>query len=84
MTDDLKSLPQEMEKAVHAALPEASVALHDLTGNGDHFEVNVVWEGFQGRSRLERHRTVMALLDPLLKSGRLHAVKIMTYTESEL
>jgi BolA protein len=48
----------------------------DITGTGEtHMRVRVVSEKFSGMSRLDRHRTVNALLKPELDAG-LHALAV--------
>jgi BolA protein len=48
----------------------------DITGSGEtHMRVRIVSEKFSGMSRLDRHRTVMALLKPELDAG-LHALAV--------
>jgi len=47
-----------------------------------HFRVEIVSEAFEGKSRIERHRMVNALLADEL-SGRVHALAIGARTPSE-
>jgi BolA family transcriptional regulator, general stress-responsive regulator len=48
----------------------------DITGTGEtHMRVRIVSEKFSGMSRLDRHRTVNALLKPELDAG-LHALAV--------
>lgn len=48
----------------------------DITGTGEtHMRVRIVSAHFSGMNRLERHRTVNALLKPELDAG-LHALAI--------
>ncbi len=48
----------------------------DITGTGEtHMRVQIVAEGFLGKSRVDRHRAINALLKPELDAG-LHALAI--------
>lgn len=48
----------------------------DMTGTGEtHMRVQIVSESFSGKSRVERHRAINALLKPELDAG-LHALAI--------
>lgn len=47
-----------------------------------HFDVRIVSEAFAGLNRLERHRSVYAVLDDLLQSD-LHALRITARTPDE-
>jgi len=48
----------------------------DMTGTGEtHMRVQIVSESFAGKSRIERHRAINALLKPELDAG-LHALAI--------
>jgi BolA protein len=44
-------------------------------GGETHFRVKVIARAFNGKSRLERHRMINALLDAELR-GRVHALAI--------
>lgn len=48
----------------------------DITGTGEtHMRVQIVSESFSGKSRVERHRAINAVLKPELDAG-LHALAI--------
>jgi BolA family transcriptional regulator, general stress-responsive regulator len=51
-------------------------------GGETHFRVNVVSAAFAGKSRIERHRIVNALLAEEL-AGRVHALAISAKTPEE-
>jgi stress-induced morphogen len=69
--DDFKAFLEE-------SMPGAKVNLRDLTGTGDHFDADIVWPNFEGKTRLECHRMVMSVVEDLLK-GPLHAFTFRTY-----
>ena len=70
--------PQEIHGILAQKLPGAEITVEDMTGTRDHFEVIVLWSGFNGKSVIEQHKIVnQALADPL-NEGKIHALKIKT------
>ncbi len=61
------------------AFPDAAeISVQDRTGGGDHFQVGVKSERFNGLSLVEQHRLVYdALADPL-RDGTIHELRIRT------
>jgi BolA protein len=47
-----------------------------------HFEVTIVADAFEGRSRIERHRLIYAALGTLMQTD-IHALKINAYSATE-
>jgi stress-induced morphogen len=74
--------PDEIRRRIRAALPDAQVTVRDLTGGGDHYEVEVISTAFEGMVRLQRHRLVYAPLKDVL-GGELHALSLQTRTPEE-
>ena len=70
----------KMIEAIQNALPDAQVEIQDTTGTGDHFDLVVSSNLLEGKSRLEKHRTILESLDALMESngGPVHAVAIKT------
>jgi stress-induced morphogen len=72
VTDSLHSL-------LERAFPEAAeVAVVDRTGGGDHFQVTVSSDRFDGLSLVEQHRLVYAALESPLADGTIHELRIKT------
>ncbi len=72
----------QITAAVRAALPDAEVALEDLTGTSDHWKARIVSAGFAGLGPLARHRLVnQALAEPL--RGPIHALTMELLTPDE-
>jgi stress-induced morphogen len=67
-----------MTALLRAAMPDAEVRTHDLTGTMDHWEVLVRSKAFAGVSPLDRHRMVERALAPARADGRIHALQIRT------
>jgi stress-induced morphogen len=67
----------EIEALIKAALPDATVAIDDLAGDGDHYAATVVSEVFRGLSRVKQHQIVYAALRGRM-GGALHALALQT------
>jgi len=73
MSMDLK----EIEKFIKDALPDASVNIQDLAGDGNHYSATVVSSKFYGKSKIEQHKIVYAALKGRM-GNELHALAIKT------
>jgi len=61
------------------AFPDASqLDVEDRTGGGDHFQVTVVTEEFDGLSLIDQHRRVNDALAAPLADGSIHELRIKT------
>ncbi len=67
----------EIEALIKAAIPDASVRIDDLAGDGDHYAAVVVSEIFRGKSRVQQHQIVYAALRGRM-GGELHALALQT------
>ena len=67
----------EIEALIKAAIPDASVTIEDLAGDGDHYAASVVAESFRGLSRVRQHQIVYAALRGRM-GGELHALALQT------
>ncbi len=67
----------EIEALIKAALPDASVTIEDLAGDGDHYAATVVSASFKGISRVKQHQIVYAALRGRM-GGELHALALQT------
>ncbi len=67
----------EIEHLIKAALPDATVEIRDLAGDGDHYAASVVSEQFRGKSRVQQHQMVYAALKGEM-GGLLHALALQT------
>ena len=66
-----------IEKLIKDALPDASVTIRDLAGDGDHYAAEVVSEAFRGKSRVEQHQMIYEALKGNM-GGALHALALQT------
>ena len=69
----------EIEAMIRSALPDASVEITDLAGDGDHYAAKVVSAAFAGMPRVRQHQLVYAALGGRM-GGALHALQITTAT----
>jgi stress-induced morphogen len=74
--------PEDITAKIRAALPDAEVALEDLTGTADHWKAVIVSDGFAGLTPMARHRLINAALAEELK-GPIHALTMETWTVAE-
>jgi stress-induced morphogen len=68
-----------IEALIRAGIPDASVEITDLAGDGDHYAAKVTSASFHGLSRLARQRAVYATLGAHV-GGDLHALQLTTAT----
>lgn len=67
----------EIAALIKAALPDATVTIEDLAGDGDHYAATVISEQFRGLSRVRQHQLVYAALRGRM-GGELHALALQT------
>ncbi|KPB00176.1 MULTISPECIES: BolA family protein [Ahrensia] len=67
----------DIEKMIKNAIPDATVTIRDLAGDGDHYAAEVVSESFRGLSRVKQHQMVYAALEGNM-GGVLHALALQT------
>ena len=68
---------REIESLIKAALPDATVEIRDLAGDGDHYAAVVTSAAFQGKSRVQQHQMVYQALKGRM-GGVLHALALTT------
>ena len=71
--------PEEIHKKLSEKLPGAEITVQDMTGTFDHFQVQVMWSGFNGKGLIQQHQLVNRALQEDLDSGAIHALKIKTH-----
>ena len=69
----------EIEALIRAALPDASIEIRDLAGDGDHYAAHIVSPAFAGMSRVAQHKLVYNALGGRM-GGELHALQLTTAT----
>jgi len=67
----------DIERFIKEALPDASVEIKDLAGDGNHYAATVQSAAFKGKSRVQQHQMVYAALKGNM-GGVLHALALTT------
>ena len=75
--------PDQVSEMIKASLPDAEVAVEDLTGGGDHYQVTVVSSQFQGLSLVKQHQLVYGAVRDAMSSEAIHALALKTYTPED-
>ena len=73
MAMDLK----EIEKYIKEAMPDASIEIQDLAGDGNHYTSIITSSLFAGKSKIEQHKMVYSSLKGIM-GNELHALAIKT------
>ncbi|HLF59464.1 MAG TPA: BolA family transcriptional regulator [Alphaproteobacteria bacterium] len=68
---------QEVERLIKQGLPDATVRIEDLRGDGDHYAAHVESPAFAGKTRIEQHQMVYKALGGRM-GGALHALALRT------
>ena len=54
-----------------------------VTGDGSKFEALVIAEAFTGKSTIQRHKMIYAVLNEHIANGEIHALSIKAHTPEE-
>jgi stress-induced morphogen len=68
-----------LEAMIKQALPDASITITDLAGDGDHYAATIVSKAFVGLNKVKQHQLVYAALQGKM-GGELHALALTTKT----
>lgn len=68
---------EQIQAMIATAIPDATVEITDLAGDGDHYAARVVAESFRGTSRVAQHKAVYRALGGRM-GGALHALQLTT------
>ena len=74
--------PEQLKTLIEAGIPDAQVAVRDLTGTRDHFGVHVVSTAFAGKSLVEQHQMVYRAVGNELTNA-VHALQVHTSVPEE-
>lgn len=66
-----------IEQLIREGIPDASVVIEDLRGDGDHYAAYVTSGSFKGKSRVQQHQMVYAALRGRM-GNELHALALQT------
>lgn len=67
----------EIEALIRGAIPDATIEITDLAGDGDHYAARVTSASFAGMPRVKQHQAVYAALGGRM-GGALHALQLTT------
>jgi stress-induced morphogen len=67
----------QIEQLIKEAMPDATVEIRDLAGDGDHYAAHVTSIAFKGKNRVQQHQLVYAALKGRM-GGELHALALQT------
>jgi stress-induced morphogen len=67
----------EIVALIREGIPDATVEITDLAGDGDHYAAKVTSESFRGMNRIAQQRAVYAALGGRV-GGVLHALQLTT------
>jgi len=68
--------PIQMEERLTQQFPDSQVAVIDLTGTQNHFEVRISSPALKNLTRLQQHKQIMSVFASELKSGEVHALSV--------
>ena len=68
---------KEIENYIKEALPNASIEIQDLAGDGNHYSDTVTCSEFAGKIKIEQHKMVYNSLKGKM-GNELHALAIKT------
>jgi stress-induced morphogen len=60
------------------AFPGGEIDVEDRTGGGDHFQVTITSDAFDGLPLIQQHKLVNAALAAPLADGTIHELRIRT------
>ena len=71
---------EDISAAIRRELPDADVTIEDMSGGGDHLQVNVVSSAFSGLSLIRQHQLIYGALKEELATEAIHALALNTST----
>jgi stress-induced morphogen len=67
----------EIQRLIKEGIPDATVTIEDLRGDGDHYAAHVISRAFTGKSRVQQHQMVYQALRGNMGEA-LHALALQT------
>jgi acid stress-induced BolA-like protein IbaG/YrbA len=72
--------PEVIKQLIEQAIPGVEAR---VSGDGSHFQADVIGEVFEGKSMLEEQKMVYAAVNEHIASGAIHALTIKAFTPAE-
>ncbi|WP_375620331.1 BolA/IbaG family iron-sulfur metabolism protein [Bartonella sp. TS25HLJMH] len=66
-----------IETLIREGIPDATVTIRDLAGDGEHYAAEVISESFRGKTRVQQHKMVYDALKGTMGND-LHALMLQT------
>ncbi len=66
-----------IETLIREGIPDATVTIRDLAGDGEHYAAEVISESFRGKTRVQQHKMVYDALKGNMGND-LHALALQT------
>ncbi|MFN3960758.1 MAG: phosphoribosylformylglycinamidine synthase subunit PurL [Parvularculaceae bacterium] len=76
-TNPMPMKADDIKKMILEALPDATVEIEDLAGDGDHYRARVISKAFNGKNRVQQHQLIYRALKGKM-GGELHALALET------
>ena len=70
----------DIKNFIKKSIPDATIEIEDLKGDGDHYSAIVKSKSFSGKTRVEQHKMVYDSLKGKM-GNELHALMLKTRTE---
>lgn len=67
----------QIQTMIETALPDATVTIEDLRGDGEHYAATVICPSFEGMPRVRQHQAVYTALQGKMGDD-LHALQLKT------
>tara|TARA_B100001029_G_scaffold121837_1_gene101314 strand:- start:910 stop:1140 length:231 start_codon:yes stop_codon:yes gene_type:complete len=71
---------EDLEKYIKNSIPDSTIIIEDLRGDGDHYSATVISKSFKGKTKIEQHKMVYNSLEGKM-GNELHALMLKTKTE---
>ena len=71
---------EDLEKYIKNSIPDSTVIIEDLRGDGDHYSATVISKSFKGKTKIEQHKMVYNSLEGKM-GNELHALMLKTKTD---
>ncbi len=72
-------IPQDIQKIIERAIPQATAHVLDPMGDGRHLEAIVISPAFEGIPLIKQHQMVTKPLESAF-AGSMHALGLKTFT----
>ena len=71
---------KDLENYIKESIPNSTIIIEDLRGDGDHYSATVMSKSFEGKTKIEQHKMVYDSLKGKM-GNELHALMLKTKTE---